>query len=301
MSGADPKGNPSLVASISGTVWHAAGCFWFIDCVSVQEQVRIPLTAEPIHDSTQQILHHLHHAAQRQHFACGLLAATGVAGKPESYFHVPSLARWMETHSLAWDDYGSDRQRLQAVFDTAIQKGTAGTGVFGLRLQRDSFDYFMSQLAELHPDPRTDVDRIEAAFGPTLFIYLTRANKLKQAISRVKAEKTGLWHKTADGQELERLSEPREPTYDPAAINRHISNLTALDDAWRNWFASTGITPHEVSYDDLSCNPGDTLAGILEALGLDKSLARTVDIPTERLSDEVSRSWTARYRREYMI
>ncbi len=228
---------------------------------------------------------------------CGLLSATGRAGKPESYFHVPSLERWVEAHELVWGDYGSDRERVQAVVDAAQQTGSADTGVFGLRLQRDSFDYFMSQLAMLVPDAETDLARIEATFGSTLFIYLTRQNKLEQAISRVKAEQTGLWHKSADGRELERLSEPRDPIYDPEAIERHMMNLSGLDQAWHDWFAREGIEPRRVYYDDLANDPAKTLARILKALGLDAALADIVDVPTARLSDLVSRDWAERYRR----
>ena len=150
---------------------------------------------------------------------CKLLASTGVAGKPDSHFHEPSLERWLDYYDLRPDPAVSKKQRLSMIFAAAISEGSADTGIFGLRLQRHSFAFFMKQLAVLHPESDGEYGRFQAAFGRTLFVHLTRTDKVAQAVSYVKAQQTGLWHMAPDGTELERLAPPKDPVYDLSLIH----------------------------------------------------------------------------------
>ena len=229
---------------------------------------------------------------------CRLLAASGIAGQPESYFHAPSVESWAAELSRPPAPGGDALAFLRAVVDAAIAEGTAGTGLFGLRLQRHSFDFFLAQLARLHPAPRRDRDRFEAAFGRTLFIHLTRADKLAQAVSIVKAEQSGLWHVRPDGSELERLKPHQDPVYDGAAIRRHRDEMLAMDRQWGDWFAQQGIEPLSLTYDELAADPRATLARVLRALGLDARVAGGVAVGVKRLSDETSRAWVERFQAE---
>lgn len=122
---------------------------------------------------------------------CRLLAATGQAGAPESYFHNPSLEEWARDLGVAQDEAASERAVLQKIFAAAQKKGRAGTDVFGLRLQRGSFAFLIEKLKVIHPGLPNDVARFQAAFGQTLFIHLTRLDTLEQAISLAKATQTG--------------------------------------------------------------------------------------------------------------
>ena len=226
------------------------------------------------------------------------MEATGQSGVPQSYFHEPSLASWCDNFGLSHQQFSSKKDTLSALFDTAIHRGTGDTGVFGLRLQRHSFAFFIQQLRYLHPELASDVQRIQAVFGNTLFIYLTRPNKLDQAISRLKAEQTGLWHRAADGSELERLTPPREAVYDSAGIARHIAELTRFDEEWLAWFERENLSPFRISYEALSVAPLNALETVLSMLGLDREISRDVSPPTAKLSDDVSRAWAERYHKE---
>lgn len=229
---------------------------------------------------------------------CKLLAATGVAGKPGSLFHEPSLSEWLDYYGLQNDQASSEANLLEAVFEAALNKGRGGTPLFGLRMQRRSFPYFCTQLKKLHPGLRDDVRRIEAAFGRTLFIHLTREDKLAQAVSFVKADQSGLWHKAPDGRELERLSEHREPVYDAALIGRQMNEMTAYDRDWEAWFRSQGLEPLRITYDALSRDPEAQLLRLFKRLKLDPDAAKGIAPPVARLSDAVNRDWMERYRAE---
>lgn len=229
---------------------------------------------------------------------CGLLAATGVAGSPDSHFHQPSLADWLAEYRIAPGPAASEREILAAVFRAAIAAGRGSTALFGLRLQRHSFDYFTGKLAVLHPGRSNDVQRFEAAFGRTLFIHLTRPDKVDQAVSYVKAQQTGLWHVAPDGTELERLSAPQEPVYDSARLRACFETMTAYDHQWEAWFEQQGIEPLRLSYDALSDDPVGTLRRVLDRLGLDPEIANGVELGVRKLADATNRDWVKRLRSE---
>ena len=156
----------------------------------------------------------------------------------------------------------------------------------------------MLQLSILYPDCSSDSELIETAFANTLFIHLTRTDKLAQAISFVKATQTGLWHATHDGVELERLSEPKEPVYDENAIESQLAKLKALDGDWESWFAREGIEPLCITYENLSTDPTVELARILGQLGLDSKLACGLRPDVAKLADATNQRWMDRYRSE---
>ena len=139
---------------------------------------------------------------------------------------------------------------------------------------------------------------MEAAFGKTLFVYLTRENKLDQAISYVKAKQSGLWHRAPDGTELERLSEPRELAYDAKAIAAQLAASLKMDVEWEEWFRAERIEPMRVTYDELSADPYATLTRILISLGADLKPFAVDALPVAKLADATNREWAARYRSE---
>ena len=129
-------------------------------------------------------------------------------------------------------------------------------------------------------------------------MHLTRQNKLDQAISRLVAEQTGLWHLAADGTELERQTPPEPPVYDGPAIARHLSDLTKLDQDWQDWFQAQGITPLQIMYEDLARDPRAALNAVLDHLGVDASQTPKIEIPTARLSNRINQDWATRFRSE---
>jgi len=224
-----------------------------------------------------------------------MLAEAGCAGKPASYFYRPSLEDWMDRLGVR-RNAETEKEILALVFQAAIRQGRASTEVFGLRQQRPSFGFLCDKLQILHPDAASDRERIERVFGRTLFIHLSRADKLAQAVSCVKAQQSGLWHVAADGSEFERLAPHKEPAYDAAQIGRWIETMTAYDAGWTAWFEREDIQPLNISYDDLAQSPVDILRRVLEALGLDGNAADGVKPGVRKMADAASREWMMRYR-----
>ncbi len=220
---------------------------------------------------------------------CSLLRASGVAGVPESYFHRDSVADWARELDLP------EKTPLPRVLAAARIEGDGGTGVFGLRLQRASVPFLMTQLAALYPEAESDAARMAAAFGAPVYVHLRRGDLLGQAISRVRAEQSGLWHRAADGSELERLAPPAEHFYDRAALAAALAEGERLNVGWEDWFAAEGIEPLRVTYEELSADPGAVLARVLAFIGSDPARAEGVQPGTSKLADALSGAWRARF------
>lgn len=229
---------------------------------------------------------------------CTLLAQSGVAGAPDSHFHRPDRMAWLKSFGLAHQAFPDKSAALNAVLDAASTRGRGQSDVFGLRMQRGSFTYLAAQLRHLFPDAPTDIASLERAFGPTKLIYLSRRDKLAQAISRLIAEQTGLWHRNADGSERERQSKPANPCYDAKAIARHLAELQALDTEWEDWFQRQGLSPLRLRYEELSDAPQATLVRVLDYLGIDHDPSARIMPATARLAGELNISWAKRFRKD---
>ncbi|MBO9424226.1 sulfotransferase [Labrenzia sp. R4_1] len=226
---------------------------------------------------------------------CKILAETGVAGHPKSYFHKSDLGDWASYLGVSLSAETGELGQIRLLVDAAIEQGTANTGLFGLRLQRHSFDFFFRQLRTLCLDEPTDKDRLEAVFGRTLFVHLTRPDKLSQAVSYVKAQQSGLWHRAADGSELERLSPPADPVFDFEALKDCRDQFIQFDRDWNDWFAEQAIEPLRLSYDDLCADPQTELKRVLTALDLPPSAADPVQPGVAKLADSINADWIKRF------
>ena len=229
---------------------------------------------------------------------CYLLAGTGKTGRPDSYFRHQSISYWANRLNVALPQSACGPQINSAYVQAVRRQGTGGTGCFGLRLMGENLNGLMDGLKRIYPGLPGDTARIDRAFGKTRFIHLTRKDKAAQAVSLLKAEQTGLWHKGADGQELERTSPHRAPVYDRQRLDQIIAMFERLDAAWAHWFGKHRLTPVPVTYERLSAAPGPVFADLLLALGFDPQLAADAKPATARLADDTSARWLQRYKAE---
>lgn len=227
---------------------------------------------------------------------CDLLAATKVAGAPDSFFMRDVDPVWSRAWGLPARGDLSDADYAAAYLAAAIRAGTAETGVFGLRLMRENLGDAVAMIDAAYPGLPSDRARLRAAFGEVLFVHLSRADKLAQAVSLIKAEQSGLWHIGPDGVELERLSPPQQPQYDFARIRAMVVELQAFDAAWLRWFAAQGIVPLRIGYDNLSADPVAEVARICAALGVAEPVAGRLRPGVAKLADAVSAAWMRQYR-----
>jgi trehalose 2-sulfotransferase len=229
---------------------------------------------------------------------CDLLLETGKAGKPASYYRRQSIPYWAEHLGVPLPHAPGEVEFERAYLSAVIREGKGDTGMFGLRLMWESARQLATRLESFYPELENDRSRFAKAFGQVGFLHLSRQDKIAQAISRLKAEQSGLWHVAADGSERERVAAHRAPAYDAERIAAFIDEAETHDAAWRRWFAEQGIEPLHLTYEALTADPRRSLAAVLRHLGLDERLAEAADVKTRKMADQQSHEWAARFRAE---
>lgn len=229
---------------------------------------------------------------------CDLLHDTGVAGNPHSFFRRQDFGEWAEEFNVPVVQWHDHQAFDQPYLEAAVKYGTGATGLFGMRVMWESLGNLSARLETLFPELPGDSARLQSAFGPPVYLHLSREDKIAQAISRWKAEQTGLWHVDADGTERERLKPGQPPRYDANELSKLVTELEDHDAAWTHWFARQGAVPIRITYEMLSSDPQNTLALILSALGQDETIAEKVEPRTTKLADDENREWADRFRAE---
>ena len=216
--------------------------------------------------------------------------SSGIAGRPESYFRRPDEQAWAARWGIVRSDVTfSDADYIRA----AIAVGSTANGVLALRIMWGTMGHVVEKRRRIYPDLVDDADLLHRAFGHTRFIYLRRDDVGAQAVSWSRAEQTDVWFEAvASPQELP----AREPRFDLAQIDTFRRLIEEHNAAWQEWFASEGIRPHSVRYEDLSADPVNVARAVLDVLGLELPRGRQVKVRHRRLGDQLNAEWIGRYR-----
>ncbi|WP_446214039.1 Stf0 family sulfotransferase [Micromonospora sp. IBSANI012] len=225
----------------------------------------------------------------------GLLASTGVAGRPQAYFRVPDEPLWAERWGIAVRPDGSVdyREYLAA----ALAAGRTDNGVFGAKLMWGTLDELVDRLATVYQGPAgADLALLERALGRTRFVYMRRDDVVAQAVSWLRAEQTGTCYLGGDGEISGGDGGGGAPAFDADAIGRLVEVIGRHDAAWRAWFAASGVRPYVVSYEDLDADLVGVTHAVLDFLGLTLPAGAAVVPRHRRQADQLNREWIRRYR-----
>jgi LPS sulfotransferase NodH len=130
--------------------------------------------------------------------------------------------------------------------------------------------------------------------APMTFIYISRGDKVAQAVSMAKALQTGQW--------TSRVAEAGAAgpvQYDSALIANCIKEIAQQDAGWKRWFEANNITPFELTYEGLTADMDRTVRNVVQLLGVQNDEPDVVELPaTKKQSDETNEKWIERFRRE---
>ena len=223
---------------------------------------------------------------------CGLLRSTGIAGRPESYFRREDVSAYADQWGVPCSGHaGTD---VDAFVRAAVAAGSTPNGVFGARIMWGTMTELTDALAGAYAAaPTSSVDPLTRAFGRTRFLHLRRTDTVAQAVSWARAEQTHYWH---PGDEV--AAGGREPSFDRDLIDELVRTITAHEAAWQDWFADQGLSPYELTYEDLAEDPIGVTRAVLDHLGLVLPADRTITVRDRRQADDLNAEWVDRYRGE---
>src|SRR4051812_14779939 len=220
---------------------------------------------------------------------CELLKGTGVAGCPREYFETLRSTGYPRQPRQYFEDAPEVQALLppvdpgtpEAAFDWhgVLRAGTTPNGVFGAKVM-------WGHLEDLWP--RLDGRALEEVLPRLRFVRVARADRVAQAVSLWIAIQTQRWRDEGGD------AETHEPVYSFAAIRHLVGQLEAHERAWDAWLE--GRDPIAVPYERLAAAPADTVAALLEALGIEGAPRDVTRL--RRQSGERSREWIERYGRE---
>jgi LPS sulfotransferase NodH len=199
---------------------------------------------------------------------CGLLASTGVAGRPHEWFVDPLEQRNREAWNVATFAEYLERVRWSA---------TTSNGVASLKVMWPTHAELLQRLRGSAEEARSAGDRelFERVFPDARYVWLVRDDVEAQAASWARALRTGIWSAWGSAAGLP----PQRPDSEEviaAAIKQHNAS-------WRVWFEDNAIEPHIIRYGDLVEDPEGVAASVLRFLGVAPQPARVLTAPTPRI------------------
>jgi LPS sulfotransferase NodH len=239
---------------------------------------------------------------------CEAMRLTGIAGRPEEFFWKESGEFLYEGDSPVISPFERSDASVASEFRhwgvstfpeflaKVFAEGTTPNGVFGAKVFMAKGSH--RQLVEyLRQSARTDGEHLstrallEASFPGLHHIFITRRNKLRQAVSLWRANETGLWGL------VEERSEQEEPcSFDCRKIDHYLQEIVLQEAAWQDYFHEIGVSPCVVVYEDFVRDYEPTIRRCLKSLGL--TPGASLDFSGRKLrrqSDHFSEEWLSRY------
>jgi LPS sulfotransferase NodH len=248
---------------------------------------------------------------------CEALANTGIAGRPEEFFQArkeTGLPRrpieyfegtdTAEIVAILGEDAGPNEQRMQpasgesyaSYLARVIEEGTTPNGVFGAKVMWGYFEGLLSNLGRLPQCEGLAVSDLLPSVFPNLhYIWVTRRDKVGQAISLWRAIQTWTWRDEESSSPTGEAS-TKQLVFHLGAIDHLIQQIKADEASWEQYFKSNGIQPFTVSYEELAGAYEETARKILHYL--DIPLPENLVFAPRRMkrqADIVSQEWVERY------
>lgn len=222
---------------------------------------------------------------------CKGLEETGIAGKPGEFFTLFEFNSLREKYKV--ETYPDLKRKLW-------QEGTSANGVFGIKIVNDQkvFDEIYSLKTKLDHRDSPEYDFMDEIFPKCKDIYLTRRNKIRQAVSWWKAIKDEVWHiepgqnKQLHGQEF------YQKNYDFAALKQLFKEAILHECSIQEHFTKLGIIPLTIVYEDMVKDFEGTIKKILTYLELDNKELRIEEMYYTKTADSESEKWVQRFSEE---
>lgn len=200
---------------------------------------------------------------------CELLGSTGLAGAPAEFFHPDKMAALQRRWGVnELDDYLRE----------LLARKTSPNGVFGTKAHRGQYQPLFGE-----SDPRTLLPALRV-------VFITRRDRLRQAVSWVRALQTLKWVTPAGPRE------ERPEVFDHEHITQKLVRIDREEEEWESLFDRHGIEPHRVVYEEFVDAQEQTVRAVLDALDVDAPADLHLPPPAlDRQADQLSDEWAERY------
>jgi LPS sulfotransferase NodH len=216
------------------------------------------------------------------------LAATSIAGNPREWFNVQQE----QATRAQWRIDNDTDLTFEGYVEAARLLSTSSNGVSGIKLHYYQFADLPRRMPARpgggEPSPG---ELLTALFPDARYVWLTRRDKVRQAISLFLAHRTDHWW-SVDGSPAR-----EEPAieFDPDAIAAFQALLEKSEHGWQSFFEANRITPLAIEYEGLAADYAGTIGKVLQWLGIPDAARPAMQAPRlRRQSDARGPEWAAR-------
>ncbi|MFD2167324.1 Stf0 family sulfotransferase [Thalassotalea euphylliae] len=199
------------------------------------------------------------------------LHQTGKFGFPLEYANPANLEKWRSL--LGVSDVADVMTQLK-------RRRTSSNGVFGIKVHYPHIEQFngFANLLDTFPEP--------------YFVFLSRKDLLKQAVSLSIARQTGVW---ISGQE----SNGVEPKYDFHQIDGCLKETIRHNASWKYKLSISGAKYMELDFDKVRMDLKHAIHQIAQFMEVE---LKESDIPVEQVTrkqgNNLNKEWESRFLRE---
>jgi LPS sulfotransferase NodH len=216
---------------------------------------------------------------------------TGLCGIPREYFRED----YEGIYRREWDvpPNVSHRDYVSAV----VGAGTTPNGTFGVKLHWGHFARLLDLCrANSGVADTTASEVIRSVFPNPRYVYLTRRNKARQAISLYRAILLDTWWAFDDPETTETQHAVRDSKPDFDEIANLEAGLVRDDMRWMDFFDTNRLRPHLLTFEDLTSSYQRAVLEVVSHVHDAESAG--VSVPPPRLraqADATSEAWLEEY------
>jgi LPS sulfotransferase NodH len=221
------------------------------------------------------------------------LTATARAGSPDEFFDPTpgNEAHWARRYKAP---------EGAGYLDRIVAESTTPNGVFGVKLHWHQVPSLRARLAQAlpvaeTPDNRPIFDLLQQRLPGIRFVWLSRRNKVAQAISYYRAARSQVWRSWNDARHPN-VTPACNPEFDRTAIEEFLRTVKSMDTGWRRFFQHHRIPALIVIYEDFVQSFAPTVRGVLKFLDIRYDDVVLPPPALQRLSDAESEEWERRFR-----
>lgn len=200
---------------------------------------------------------------------CSLIGQTGALGQPDEFFNPRGPMQMYLSRSHA--------RNMAEYFAYLHNELSSANGSFGMK----------TTFADLKP--LLERDAFEELLGEPRYVFLTRGDLVRQAVSSALARKRSLWHAYV-GRNVPPADDGL--TVDVPLVTGIMERIREQRRAWEKFFGLRGVTPMRITYEDMASDPAGTLKGLAHLLGVELEEALIpVASQTLPLSNATNEAW----------
>lgn len=225
---------------------------------------------------------------------CKGLESTGIAGKPGEFLTLHGEKNFQEKYSI--NSYEAMRKKMWNL-------GTTSNGVFGVKYSHDTagIEQILTDFYPLQNKVRPKNPKLEILLADLLpnckHLYLTRRNKIRQAVSWWKAIKDNVWHIEKGKAHRNELAF-YESNYDLPALTHLFKELVLREARIQDYFVAHNIQVMSIIYEDFIVDFEGTIRRIIDYLEIEHDGFEVGDFFYEKTATDQSEIWVKRLQKD---